>query len=98
MQENLKLLEQSWLPEYDFNITVNNSASTFSKQISRLKKQLEKNLASSSFGKVQQKIRICEDDKTEFQLRVTVLSVLVVIITLAATATYKLHKIADYEV
>ena len=55
-------------------------------------------IQSSGSERVQQKIRICEDAETEFQFRLGLLSGLLVIVTLAAFSTYKLHKIADYQV
>ena len=76
---------------------VNNTSTLFS-QIKHLKGEVEEDLASSIVGKVQQKIRICEEDEIENRFRLYVLSSLFVIVTLAALATYKLHRIADYKV
>ena len=91
-------LERKW-PERDEPLLkkVNNASTLFS-QIKHLKGEVEEDLASSIVGKVQQKIRICEEDEIENRFRLYILSSLFVIVTLAALATYKLHRIADYKV
>ena len=91
-------LERKW-PERDEPLLkkVNNASTLFS-QIKHLKGEVEEDLESSIVGKVQQKIRICEEDEIENWFRLYVLSSLFVIVTLAALATYKLHRIADYKV
>ena len=58
--------------------------------------QYEKKLSALGIGKAHQKIRICEDDETT--LRVSILVSLLMIVTLATCATYRLHRIADYKV
>ena len=63
-----------------------------------LKEKVDEELRSAGIGRVQQKIRICEDDKTELLLRLSLLSGLLVVVALAVFATYRLHKIADYQV
>ena len=65
-------------------------------RIKDLKSQYEKKLSALGIGKAHQKIRICEDDETT--LRVSILVSLLVIVTLAICATYRLHRIADYKV
>ena len=65
-------------------------------KIKDLKSQYEKKLSALGIGKAHQKIRICEDDETT--LRVSILVSLLVIVTLAICATYRLHRIADYKV
>ena len=49
-------------------------------------------------GKVQHKIRICENDDFEFNFRLCLLFILLCVLALAAFSTYRLHKIADYKV
>ena len=75
-----------------------NVTSTLSGLIKLIKGEVEEILRSSGVGRVQQKIRICEDDEIEFQFRLGLLSGLLVVVALAAYATYKLHRIADYQV
>ena len=91
-------LEQKW-PERDEPLLkkVNNASTLFS-QIKDLKGEVEDELKSSVLGKVQQKIRICEDNKTENWFRLYILLSLLIVVTLAALATYRLHRIADYQV
>ena len=72
---------------------------TTSKYLTRIKASeasMNKILYSAGIGRVQQKIRICEDDETPFRL--CIFSGLVAVIILAAFAIYRLHKIADYQV
>ena len=64
--------------------------------IKGLKSEYEDKLSSLGIGKAHQKIRICEDNETP--LRVSILVSLLVIVTLATCATYRLHRIADYKV
>ena len=92
LQQSLAQLEEDWIEAEmtDLNITVN--------QIKKKKEELKESLEAAGYGRIQQKIRICEDDSTEFKIRVGLLSGLVVIVVLAAVATYRLHKIADYKV
>ena len=92
LQQSLAQLEQDWIEAEmtDLNITVD--------QIKKKKEELKESLEAAGYGRIQQKIRICENDETEFKIRVGLLSGLVVIVVLAAVATYRLHKIADYEV
>ena len=44
------------------------------------------------------KIRICEEEEIETQFRLGLLSGLLLVVALAAYSTFKLHKIADYQV
>ena len=75
-----------------------NGTLTLSDLIKRIRGEVEEILHSSGHGRVQQKIRICENPETEFWFRIGLLSGLLVLVALAAVATYKLHKIADYQV
>ena len=63
-------------------------------EVKRLKEEVKEKLRLSV--KLQQKIRICQKDETPFRL--FILSGLVVVIALAAYATYRLHRISDYRV
>ena len=60
------------------------------------KAEIDETLNSAGIGKVQQKIRICEENETPFRL--WILAGLLVVLALAAYATYRLHRIADYRV
>ena len=83
----------------DLHEVFQNELNTTSKYLTHIKDteaSLKKILYSAGIGRVQQKIRICEDDETPFRL--CILSGLVAIIVLAAYAIYRLHKIADYQV
>ena len=73
-----------------------NKASTFLTHIRSSKAEIDETLNSAGIGRVQQKIRICEENETPF--RIGVLSFLLVVLALAAYATYRLHRIADYRV
>ena len=75
-----------------------NGTLTLSGLIKRIRGEVEEILHSPGRGRVQQKIRICENPETEFWFRIGLLSGLLVLVALAAIATYKLHKIADYQV
>ena len=75
-----------------------NNISTLPSLIEALKDEVDKDLKSFELGKIQQRIRICEDDQIEFWFRISLLSGLLVVIVLAAFSTYKLHKLADYQV
>ena len=87
------------IPELNdfFHNKLNNTATTL-KKIKRLKEEVDKKHNSSGVGKVQQKIRICEKREIEIQLQLAVLSSLLVLVALAAYSTYRLHRIADYQV
>ena len=63
-------------------------------EVKRLKGEVEEKLRLS--GKLQQKVRICQKDETPFRLYI--LAGFLVVIALAAYATYRLHRIADYRV
>ena len=110
-QKALGQLEYDMLKKYDLNITVItddlkgeqsemselfqsklNTTSTLSGLIKLIRGEFE------GLGRVQQKIRICENPETEFWFRIGLLSGLLVLVALAAVATYKLHQIADYQV
>ena len=60
-----------------------------------LRDEVSKELEEYGVGIVQQKIRVCDSDETV--LRVSVLSVLIVAVLLAARSTVALHKITDYK-
>ena len=95
IDDDLKAERPEWI--YFFHNKLNNTATTL-EEIKRLKKEVDKKLNSSGVGRVQQKIRICEKSEIEIQLRLAVLSGLLVLVTLAAYSTYRLHRIADYQV
>ena len=63
-------------------------------EVKRLIGEVEKKIRAS--GKLPHKVRICQKDETLFRLYI--LSGLLVVIALAAYATYRLHRIADYRV
>ena len=73
-----------------------NTTSRYMAHVKDSEASLKKILYSAGIGRVQQKIRICEDDETPFRL--CIFSGLVAVIILAAFAIYRLHKIADYQV
>ena len=73
-----------------------NTTSRYMAHIKDSEASMKQILYSAGIGRVQQKIRICEDDETLFRL--CIFSGLVAVIILAAFAIYKLHKIADYQV
>ena len=73
-----------------------NTTSRYMARIKDSEASLQKILYSAGIGRVQQKIRICENDETPFRL--CIFSGLVAVIILAAFAIYRLHKIADYQV
>ena len=80
----------------DFHKTELNISSAYLAHIRGSKAWIDKTLNSAGIGRVQQKIRICEKNETPFRL--CILSGLLVVLALAAYATYRLHKIADYRV
>ena len=94
----LEELEQNWPKRDEPLLKKVNDASRLFSQIKGLKGEVKDELESSVLGKVQQKIRICEDMETENRFRIYVLSSLLVVVTLAALATYRLYRIADYQV
>ena len=71
-----------------------NNPSIHLDEVKRLKGEVEEKLRFSR--KLQQKVRICEKDETS--IRLFILSGLLVVLALAAFATYRLHRIADYQV
>ena len=71
-------------------------SSTYLAHINVSKVEIDQILFSAGVGKVQQKIRICEENETPFRL--SILSGLLVVLALAAYATHRLHRIADYRV
>ena len=75
-----------------------NSTSTILAEIKHQKGEVEEKLHPFDVRNVQQKIRICEKSDVEMKFRLGVLFGLLVLIALAAYSTYKLHKIADYQV
>ena len=87
----LDQVETKWVSRFDH-------AAALLDQIKRMKEEVDEELKSAGIGRVQQKIRICDEDETEFQLRLGLLSGLLLVVALAAFATYKLHMIADYQV
>ena len=80
----------------DFHKVELNISSAYLAHIRGSKAWIDKTLKSAGVGKVQQKIRICEKNETPFRL--CILSGLLVVLALAAYATYRLHRIADYRV
>ena len=76
----------------DDNLEQLNIASEFLSHVITSKAEIE----SAGIWKMQQRIRICEENETP--LRLGILTGLLVVILLAAYATYRLHRIADYEV
>ena len=88
--KTLTQLEEDWLTKY------NKTKPAFLGTIKHHKEEIDKELKDLGIGKVQQKIRICGDNENSFQ--VSILAGLVVIVALAAYSTYRLHKIADYQV
>ena len=89
--KTLTQLEEDWLTKY-------NKTSTFLGHIKHHKEEIDKELKGLGIGKVQQKIRICGSESTENSFQVKILAGLVVVVALAAYCTYRLHKIADYQV
>ena len=71
-----------------------NNTSPHLDEVNRLRGEVEKKLRFS--GKLQHKVRICQKDETPFRLYI--FSGLLVVVALAAYATYRLHRIADYRV
>ena len=72
------------------------NVSAFLGEITQKKTELDEMVASTGGGKVQQKVRVCEENENLFRL--CLLLGLLVVIALAAYSIYMLHKIADYEV
>ena len=72
------------------------NASAFLGEITQTKAELDEMVTSTETGKVQQKVRVCEENENLFRL--CLLLGLLVVIALAAYSIYKLHTIADYEV
>ena len=73
-----------------------NISSVYLAHIRGSKAEIDETLQLAGVGKVQQKLRICEENETPFRL--WVLAGLLVVFALAAFATYRLHRIADYRV
>ena len=73
-----------------------NKTSRFLAHIKYYKEEIDQELKDLGIGRVRQKIRICEDNELSFQVKI--LAGLVVVVALAAYSTYRLHKIADYQV
>ena len=71
-------------------------ASGFLEQIKQTKAELDELLTSTGAGHIQQKLRVCQEGEGLF--RIGLLVGLVVVVALAAFSTYKLHRIADYQV
>ena len=80
----------------DFLVDKLNIASEFLNHINSSRAEIDNVLNPAGIGKVQQRIRVCGNNETTFQ--VSILSGLIIVILLAAYATYRLHKIADYRV
>ena len=76
----------------DDNLEQLNIASEFLSHVITSKAEIEE----AGIWKMQQRIRVCEENETPFRLGI--LFGLLVVILLAAYATYRLHKIADYQV
>ena len=73
-----------------------NIASEFLSHVITSKAEIHEALESAGIWKMQQRIRICEENETP--LRLGILVGLLVVILLAVYATYRLHTIADYQV
>ena len=71
------------------------NTSTLLGKIEGARRENEKKLRSFGVGETHQKIRTCEN---EIPLRLGILVSLLAIVVLAAYSTYKLHRIADYQV
>ena len=80
----------------DDNLEKLNIASEFLSHVITSKAEIHEALESAGMRKMQQRIRICEENETPFLL--CILFGLLVVILLAAYATYRLHRIADYQV
>ena len=72
------------------------NASAFLGEITQTKLELDEMVASVGAGKVQQKVRVCEENENLFRLSLFI--GLLVVVASAAYSIYMLHKIADYEV
>ena len=71
-------------------------ASKFLSHVNSSREEINGVLDSGGTVKVQQRVRVCEKNETPFRLGL--LSGLLLIVLLAAYATYRLHRIADYRV
>ena len=71
-------------------------ASEFLDRIKETKAELDDLVFSTGAGRLQQKLRVCQEGEGLF--RIGLLLGLLVVIALAACSTYRLHKIADYKV
>ena len=78
------------------NLDKLNIASEFLSHVITSKAEIHEALESAGIWKMQQRIRICEENETPFRL--CLLAGLLVVILLASYATYRLHRIADYQV
>ena len=90
----LAQVETKWVSRFD-------DTSALLAQIKHLKEKVDEEhlfIKSAGIGRVQQKIRICKYGENEIQLQLGLLSGLLIVVALAAFATYKLHQIADYQV
>ena len=76
----------------DDNLEQLNIASEFLSHVITSKAEIEE----AGIWKMQQRIRVCEENETPFRL--CILFGLLVVILLAAYATFRLHMIANYEV
>ena len=76
----------------DDNLEQLNIASEFLSHVITSKAEIE----DAGIWKMQQRIRVCEENETPFRL--CILFGLLVVILLAAYATFRLHMIADYQV
>ena len=72
------------------------NASVFFNEITQTRADLDDMVDTTEAGKVQQKVRVCEENENLFRL--CLLLGIFVVIALAAYSIYMLHKIADYEV
>jgi len=79
----------------DDNLEKLNVASDFLSHVITSKAEIHEALESAGIWKMQQRIRICEENETPFRL--CLLAGLLVVILLASYATYRLHRIADYQ-
>ena len=72
------------------------NASLFLDEIKQTRVKLDEKATSSKAGRVQQRVRICEEN--EIMLQLCLLLGLISVIILAAYSIHRLHKIANYEV
>ena len=80
----------------DFVEEALNFTGTTLSDISDLEAKIDNTFHAVEKGEIQQKLRVCEDPSTELFFRLGVGAAILVVVLLAAVATYKLHKISDF--